>query len=313
MDQLVRTTCPNCHRPGTIKGGSALVDGAKLRCAGCEHTYTYRESYDVQEPEIPLPPTPNPGTPPEPTPLKAAADRPPRKFPITLRSLVQFFIRLPGWASITTGVLQTIILVGGTAIGTVGAHGLAMDRYQGQQADLARKKQAVQGDLAGLANQMQQLANQMQHLANQMRQLIDQHQLRIELPAPEATAPAANPLTTTPGVRLQEGTQEEARRAALREYLALKAKHQQLESDLKSLKDRYEEREGDLLKFDRITISSPSLLEGLGTSLAGSSIASGGFPFLVAWVAWITGIVLITAGVCWLALIEWFALREAQA
>jgi predicted Zn finger-like uncharacterized protein len=52
-----RIVCPNCHKQGTVKSNNGIPDGAKLRCAGCGHTYSYQESYDLQ-PEA----NPSPGT-----------------------------------------------------------------------------------------------------------------------------------------------------------------------------------------------------------------------------------------------------------
>ncbi len=52
-----RIVCPNCHKQGTVKSNNGIPDGAKLRCAGCGHTYSYQESYDLQPKANPSPGT----------------------------------------------------------------------------------------------------------------------------------------------------------------------------------------------------------------------------------------------------------------
>jgi len=76
------------------------------------------------------------------------------------------FLKLPGWISIATGVLQFVITVGGITLGTAGAY---LSAHSEQQ---------------GLLAERQRLKGEMNKLAQHMQQLIQQCKLRIAIPPP---------------------------------------------------------------------------------------------------------------------------------
>jgi hypothetical protein len=198
--------------------------------------------------------------------------------------------------------------VAGTLLGAAGAYGLASDNFRAEAAALSHKKQAARDELARLADDMQRTADQMRRLADQMQQLIDQHRLRIEVPAAMMPArPAPAQLAPAPRPPIQPA----AAMDPMEQYEQLKRQHQGLQRDLQGLKDRYRSIETGLGDLEGQAIERPSVFAGFGPALSGSSLASAAFPFLVASVAWTTGLVLITAGTCWLTLINRSAAKGA--
>ncbi len=162
-----RLVCPNCHKQGTVKSNAGIPDGAKLHCAGCGHTYSYRGAITAARSKplaqnasisslIPITP-------------QAKPKQPTRT--LTRSSLIGYCGPCPAGSPLPAGQIQFAILIGGTVLGIFGGHISGMDRYRAEAAALIHRKQAGQGQMAELTRQMQQNTNQMQQLANQMQQL----------------------------------------------------------------------------------------------------------------------------------------------
>jgi hypothetical protein len=178
-----------------------------------------------------------------------------------------------------------------------------MGHYRGEQAELTKNKDNVAAEQGRLANQMQQITNQMQQLANQMQQLITQHQLRIEVPV--LVPRVGNALQRPIPVRVAQNQQATLTTLdPMSQYEMLKAEYARLQRELATLNNDYEGQGVELRQLEASKIESPSILTGLGSALAASALTSTGFPVLIAWVAWITGVALVTVGACWLAFVS---------
>ncbi len=282
-----RVVCPNCHKQGTVKSNNGIPDGAKLRCAGCGYTYSYQESYDLQ-PEA----NPSPGT----APISGLIPTTPQAKPkqrtrnLTRSTLIGYCVRLPGWVSIAAGTIQCAILIGGNVLGIFGVYSSGMGKYRAEAAALVHQKQAGQEHMAELTTHMQQNTNQMQQLAYQMQQLINGG-LKIEV---QAVVPRLAPMEPA----------QQPQPTPMERYLELKGQYESRQQELKTLKDEYDALELKVTDLDKQTVSRPGLFDGIGTAMIGSALASAAFPLLIAWLAWITGLVLVVAGVCWLALVR---------
>jgi prefoldin subunit 5 len=225
---------------------------------------------------------------PEPSKSKASF----RKISPSLGLLSHCCVRLPGWAALITGVIQFVILVIGTAIGSSGAYLSAADDYRSEEADLAKKKQDAREEQAQLASAMQQVTNQMQQVTNQMQQVINLYKLHVEMPAPRLP------------LRPEPSRQPAAPLEPMAQYYLLKAQYDKYDQELEKLKDHYDQSESTLRSLQTTVISRPSVFTGLRSSLERSARISNGFLLLNAWSAWISGAVLMTAGACWLAFIN---------
>jgi hypothetical protein len=182
----------------------------------------------------------------------------------------------------------------------MGAYGLATESYRSKAEALAQEKKQTGDELARLEDQMQNLVNQMQNFANQMQLLINQHQLRIEVPAEAQTLQPRFQPREAMGAPVEQDVSADP----MSQYLRLRGQHERLGRQLKALKDRYESVETELRNLDSKSIEKPSAFSAFGSALSGWALTSAAFPLLVASVLWTTGLVLITAGICWLALIE---------
>src|SRR5262249_46072102 len=135
-----RVVCPSCHKQGTVQSDKPILEGARLRCTGCGHTYSYQEIYAL-----------------EPEPAVSEVNPLPRRV-LRERSadsravLIGHCVRLPGWAAIATGALQFISLVLGTILGATGTYSPTLAKYQEEDTALSHQQQAAWQEQTDVAN-----------------------------------------------------------------------------------------------------------------------------------------------------------------
>ena len=213
------------------------------------------------------------------------------------------FLKLPGWIAIATGVLQFVITVGGTSLGTAGGYLAAHREYSGAYNLLLQQQESAVQQQQRLTTDKQQVTKEMAQLAQEMQQLIQKCDLKIEVtvPAPQPV----QPMQPMPQVQPQPGQPQPT---CLEQYEARKARYGVLEErwlevnkELSVVARRLTEIQDQIAQLPWPIGKVPAALL---TSIAWSSTTSAITPLVIAYIAWVLGIVMLCVGFLWLALVQ---------
>src|SRR5262249_2643162 len=150
-----------------------------------------------------------------------------------------------------------------------GQYGEAMSQYHQRRAERGSRAKDIKRELNGIAGEMQRL--------------IDRFQLRAEPPAP-VRQPPAQPVPPPQPVKPP----------AMDKAMAI-MKSQLLRAEYDGLNARRQAINRELADLQR-----PDARDYLSSGLSRSSLTSAAFPLLVAYVYWVTGAALVTAGLLYL-------------
>jgi hypothetical protein len=207
-------------------------------------------------------------------------------------------------------VLQLVITVGGTALGTLGSFWSAQRAYEAAKADLQSQRKELQVRQKQLETDRLQLRLDMTNLGGEMAKLIQQCDLKVTVPAPPAmdqTQPVQpqQPFPEArPAQQIAPRTTDECwdqYREKNEHYSEYQRQWNDINQQLSSLATRQQEL---VEQLRQLPWPSGRIPEACLQSLTQSSLMAAGTPLVVGYVIWVLGLPLICFGCFWLALVR---------